>query len=169
MFVDLLQALAAHDPKLMNEVLFKKAKFAHLISPMMLDCDNLIAAPGRANKEKIAIMKRLFKFLNGITDCGHDGHAASHDKIVKSILNDLYEQPGVIANTIFNLNSPRDDDPDILGYQISLIGNMCLHLKKLQKSKYMVQTGTYNLIYIMTKMNDMSFQLQATVAIRKAT
>lgn len=83
-------------------------------------------------------MKRLFKFLNDITDSGYEGHKPNHDKIVKSILSDLYDQPGVIANTIFNLNSPREDDPDILGYQISLIGNMCLHLKKLQKSKYMV-------------------------------
>jgi len=29
---------------------------------------------------------------------------------------------------------------------ISILGNMCLYLKKLQKSKYMIQTGAYNLI-----------------------
>ena len=33
----------------------------------------------------------------------------------------------------------------------------------------MIQTGTYNLIYIMTRMTEVSFQLQATIAIRKAT
>ena len=41
----------------MHEVLFKKAKFAHLISPMMLDCDNLNSpALKNANKEKIEVM-----------------------------------------------------------------------------------------------------------------
>jgi len=104
------------------------------------------------NKDKVTVIKKLFLFLDHITD-----EARPDDKIVKSILNDIYEQPGLIANTIFNLNSPREDDPDILGYQISLIGNMCLHLKKLQKSKYMIETGAYNLIYIMTRMNDMWF------------
>ena len=33
----------------------------------------------------------------------------------------------------------------------------------------MIETGTYNLIYIMTKMDDVKFQLQAMEAIRKAT
>ena len=139
-FIDFLRELADYDLKLMHEVLFKRAKFAHLISPMMLDCDNLIGQQGRTNKEKINVMKKLFNFLNDITDSsGPDAHnQENRDRVVKSILNDLYEQPGVIANTIFNLNSPREDDPEILGYQIALIGNMCLHLKKLQKSKYMV-------------------------------
>ena len=55
--------------KLFHEVLFKRAKLAHLISPMMLDCDNLAGQKGRANREKVTIMKRLFRFLNDITDC----------------------------------------------------------------------------------------------------
>jgi len=33
----------------------------------------------------------------------------------------------------------------------------------------MIETGTYNLIYIMTKMDDVKFQLKAMEAIRKAT
>mmetsp|Transcript_29513 Transcript_29513/g.44870 ORF Transcript_29513/g.44870 Transcript_29513/m.44870 type:complete len:177 (+) Transcript_29513:792-1322(+) len=67
------------------------------------------------------------------------------------------------------MNSPRDDDPGILSSQISIIGEMCFHLRKFQKSKYMVETGTHNLIFIMTKMSDLNFQVRATVAIRKAT
>lgn len=116
-FMDMLKALADYDPKLMYDVLFKKAKFAHLVSPMMLDCDNLqTQADKRGARDKITIMKRLFKFLNDVTDPPNSDSSQKSDKIVKNILNDLYEQPGVIANTIFNLNSPREDDPDILGY-----------------------------------------------------
>jgi len=33
----------------------------------------------------------------------------------------------------------------------------------------MIETGTYNLIFILTKMDILSFQEKATVAIRKAT
>lgn len=43
-FIDLLSLLAEKDIQLMHKVLFKNAKFAHLISPMMLDCDNLQAS-----------------------------------------------------------------------------------------------------------------------------
>lgn len=33
----------------------------------------------------------------------------------------------------------------------------------------MIEAATYNLIFIMSKMNDINFQLKATIAIRKAT
>lgn len=33
----------------------------------------------------------------------------------------------------------------------------------------MIESGTYNLVYIMTRMNDEQFQLKALIAIRKAT
>lgn len=70
---------------------------------------------------------------------------------------------------IFNLNSPSEDDEHILSSIISLIGDMCLHLNKLQKQRYVIDTGTYNLIHIMTKMSQLKFRLEATIAIRKAT
>ena len=91
------------------------------------------------------------------------------NKIAKSILEMIYKQPGLIANMIFNLSNPQDDDPDILSAQISIIGSMCFHLKKFQKSKFMIESGTYNLVYIMTRMGDRTFQLKALIAIRKAT
>ena len=93
-FIDFLKEFAYTDPKLMYEVLFKRAKFAHLISPMMLDCDNLGGGTmGRAGKEKIVVMKKLFAFLNEITDPpAADAHnQESQDRVVKSILNELYD------------------------------------------------------------------------------
>ena len=33
----------------------------------------------------------------------------------------------------------------------------------------MVETGSYNLIYILTKMGNLTFKMKATIAIRKAT
>ena len=114
-------------------------------------------------KEKLNVLKKLFGFIDYITREDRD------ETYVKKILNDIFKQPGLISNIIFNINSPHEGDPEIVGYQISLIGNMCLHMTKLQKSKYMIETGTYNLIYIMTKMNDLNFTLQAVKAIRKAT
>ena len=33
----------------------------------------------------------------------------------------------------------------------------------------MIESGTYNLVYIMTRMGDLNFQLKALIAIRKAT
>jgi hypothetical protein len=70
---------------------------------------------------------------------------------------------------IFNLNNPKEDDPNVLSAQIAIIGSMCYHLKKFQKSKYMVESGTYNLVFIITRMNDLVFQKKALIAIRKAT
>lgn len=52
---------------------------------------------------------------------------------------------------IFNLNSPKEDDETVLQSIISLIGNMCLHMRKLQRQKYVIETGTYNLIHIIDK------------------
>lgn len=70
---------------------------------------------------------------------------------------------------LFNLNSPREDDPEVLSCQISIIGSLSFYNRRFQKTKYMIEMGTYNLIYIMTKMKDLRFQLQAAIAIRKAT
>ena len=78
----------------MHEVLFKRAKFAHLISPMMLDCDNLNSPINKVqNKEKIGVMKKLFRFLNDITDSSviEAKNQEDRDRVVKSILNDIYE------------------------------------------------------------------------------
>lgn len=88
---------------------------------------------------------------------------------VKNVLEILHDTPGLIANIIFNLNQPNEDDDEVLGHHILLIGTMCQHLRKFQKSRYMIETGTYNLIFIMTKLNDLRFTLKAMEAIRKAT
>lgn len=75
-------------------MLFKSANFAHLISPMMLDSDNLITSKDSKNeKEKIEFLKRLYKFINDLTDIiEKDAHnQEKRDRIVKSILNDIYE------------------------------------------------------------------------------
>ena len=114
-------------------------------------------------KDKLSVLKKLFWFIDHIT------HEARDACYVKQVLVDIYNQPGLISNIIFNINSPHEGDPELVSYQVSLIGNMCLHLTTLQKSQYMIETGTYNLIYIMTKMHDLNFSLQAVKAIRKAT
>ena len=44
---------------------------------------------------------------------------------VKNVLEILYDTPGLIANIIFNLNRPEDDDDKILAHHILLIGTMC--------------------------------------------
>ena len=129
---------------------------------MMLDSDGIQVVMGVKN-DKIDILKNLFTYLEYCTD---DDRPV---KMVKPILEMIYKQPGLIANMIFNLNNPKDDDPNILSAQISIIGAMCFHLKKFQKSKFMIESGTYNLVYIMTKMGDHKFQLKALIAIRKAT
>ena len=74
-----------------------------------------------------------------------------------------------MANILFNLNNPAEDDEKILSAFISLIGNMCLNLRKLQKQKYLIESGTYNLIYILKHLSNLKFQMQAAIAIRKAT
>ena len=73
------------------------------------------------------------------------------------------------ANLIFNLNAPSGDDEKILSAFIAIVGNMCMHLRKLQRQKYLVDQGTCNLIYILRHMTNLNFIMQAAVAIRKAT
>ena len=43
---------------------------------------------------------------------------------------------------ILNLNNPEDDDLEVIEYIVSIIGNMCVYLKKLLKNKFMIDTGT---------------------------
>ena len=81
----------------------------------------------------------------------------------------IYEQPGLTANLVFNLNNPRDDDPSVLSSQISIIGNMAFHLRRFQQSKYMIEDGTHNLIHVLTKLSEPKFKMKAAIAIRKAT
>lgn len=52
---------------------------------------------------------------------------------------------------------------------IAIVGNMCMHLRKLQKQKYLIEAGTHNLIFILRYMSNLNFVMQAAVAIRKAT
>ena len=112
------------------------------------------------------MVKAIFQYIDHMTK---EDMSNKHEKIVKNILKILQNQPGLIANIIFNLNQPNNDDPEVLGYQISLVGNMCYHLRSFQRSKYMIESGTHNLRYIMTQMNNLEFQKRATIAIRKAT
>lgn len=44
---------------------------------------------------------------------------------VKNVLEIIHDTPGLIANIIFNLNNPEDDDETILIHHIMLIGTMC--------------------------------------------
>lgn len=46
---------------------------------------------------------------------------------------------------------------------------MCAYLQEFQNNEIMINAGTYNLIYIMVKMDDKSFVRKACIAIRKAT
>jgi hypothetical protein len=44
---------------------------------------------------------------------------------VKNVLDIIHDIPGLIANIIFNLNNPEDDDETVLVHHIMLIGTMC--------------------------------------------
>lgn len=46
---------------------------------------------------------------------------------------------------------------------------MCAYLPDFKSNEIMINAGTYNLIYIMTKMDDKTFVKRACIAIRKAT
>lgn len=46
---------------------------------------------------------------------------------------------------------------------------MCLQLKKLQKSKYMVETGSYNLIQVFKQIDVSKVRLETSITLRKAT
>jgi len=52
----------------------------------------------------------------------------------------------LIANIVFNLNKPKGDDQEILASMVRLCGNMSVIIRKIQKKKFMVDTGTYNLV-----------------------
>jgi hypothetical protein len=100
-------------------------------------------------------MQQTFELIDTITS---DDIADRYDENVRFILKQIYDQPGLINNIIFNLNQPRDDDPVVLSFQIVLIGTMCQHIQKFTKSKCMVETGSYNLIYILSKMSNLDFK-----------
>jgi hypothetical protein len=78
-----------------------------------------------------------------------------------------------VANLVFNLNNPQDDDPKVLSSSISTIGNMAYFLKKFQRSKYMKESATFNLIYLMAEMKNeedgLHLVMKSSEAIRKAT
>ena len=75
-----------------------------------------------------------------------------------------------MANIIMNLNQPQDDDQDVLTSQMWIVGSMCQYLKKFQKSRFMIESGTTNLILIMASKNmKYEYRLKALTCIRKAT
>jgi hypothetical protein len=152
MLMECLTVFANAYPEETLEIIFKKCKFVQNTCPMMLDSDSVQQeASSEAKKDKITILTKLFLFLELCTD------EDKPYKMQKSILEMIYKQPGLIANMIFNLNNPKEDNPDILSAQISIIGSMCYNLKKFQKSKFMVESGTYNLVYIMTSLKSLDF------------
>ena len=158
------------DFHLFEKSILKQCKLINNLTSIMLDSDNLKSSEG-GETDKLKIMRKTFKFIEYLTS---DDQADQHESHVKDVLQTIYEQTGLINNLIFNLNQPRDDDPKVLGRQIVLIGTMCQHLPEFQQSPTMCDTGTFNLIYIMSKMNDptpehLEFKLKSTIAIRKAT
>lgn len=105
--IDCMTIFARDHPMVTYETLFKKCKFIQNVSPMMLDSDGIQVIPGVKN-EKIDILKKLFEYVEFCTNEDRP------QKMAKSILEMIYKQPGLIANMIFNLNNPKDDDPEIL-------------------------------------------------------
>lgn len=161
-FISMLQVISKINYHLFEEQILNQCQFIRLVSSLMLDSDNLKSS----KSHKLRVMKALFGFIDYLVS---DEMSQKHEDHVKKLLMIINDQPGLVANIIFNLNQPEKDDSEVLGFQIILIGTMCMHLRKFQKSKYMVETGTYNLIYIMRMMDNREFQLKACVAVRKAT
>ena len=189
-------SVAVKNVHLFEEYFIKKSRILRTTSPIMLDADNLnapvqkesglvrariksreeIEEAERDQQEKIMIIRKTFIFISLLISDDMSEHEELH---VKNVLEILYNTPGLVANFIFNLNQPHDDDEVVLSHHLNIIGTMCQHLRKFQKSRYMIETGTYNLIYIMTRMghfedertteNDIKFVLKSMEAIRKAT
>ena len=148
--------------------IFKKCRLIQLMSPIMMDSDNLRQGSG-TSEDKLTVLQTLFTFLEDVTSDTFDHGLAS------DILKIIFKQSGLTENLIFNLSDPKEDDDRVLLCQVALIGNMSFHLRKFQKSKCMIESGTYKLIYLMTSITDTSgatnleFQHRALVAIRRAT
>lgn len=75
-----------------------------------------------------------------------------------------------MANVVFNLDSPRDDDPVVLASQVQLIGNMAALIKQFQRADFMVEAGAHNLCVILKKMqSELDFIDKTIICIRKCT
>ena len=148
-FTEFLIMWSKEDFGAMKRIVFDDCKIIMTLTPLILDSDNIKIgenagkdADDDKEKEKVAIIRPLMLFLDSCT-CEPDENI-QHGKItdchkrvnkpkkhVKNILKQLFEQPGLTANLIFNLNSPSGDDEKILSAFIAIVGNMCLHLRKL--------------------------------------
>ena len=151
------------------------------MSSILIDSDNL-NKDIQKNKYRIDINKSAFKFFSNLTKDENDliedlteeevlkkNIVKRNTLIIKKILAQIYIQPGLINNMILNLNNPDDDDTDVVTSVICIIGNMCFHLKKFLKSKFMIDTGTYNLIAVFLKLNSTDVKVETSIALRKAT
>ena len=117
-FMEFLKQLSILDYHIFQANILNEQKFIMHANQLLLSSDNL-----RKGKAAILrIIRSLFAFINFLISDESSQNSENH---VVALLETIYEQPGLIANIIFNLNHPRKDDPVILGYQIILIGTMC--------------------------------------------
>lgn len=128
---------------------FELWKFTNCLSSILLDSDQLQENSQLGRK---SIVVRTFEFIDHV--CCRERTAQQGN--FKRVLEIVEKQPGLMKNLVFNLNQREDADPVVLGYQVSLIGSMCQYLEHFQQDACMINAGTYNLIFVMSRMSDKS-------------
>lgn len=106
-FLEMLQSF--QDDGDLYALLFKKCKLVQLLSPLLLDSDKLDTGLAKNKNDKLNIMQKLFQFIVHVTS-----EDSFEEIYARKILKYIFKQPGLMANVVFNLDSPRDDDPIVL-------------------------------------------------------
>ena len=97
------------DPFCVFNFVVTEWKFLNCICSLMLDSANIL----NAITDKKQIIRKAFELVDHLTNVEE---IVSENNLISKLLREIYNQPGLVKNIIFNLNQPGDDDPDILGY-----------------------------------------------------
>lgn len=139
--------------KMMYNIIIDNLALIELVTPIILESDGLTNTDKKV-ADQLAISQKIFELLDDLTDEYDDDNTGKSDpKIIKRIMKQLNKQYGLVANLLFNLSNPKDDDETILGYQLSIVGNLAMHVKEFHNSEFLKEIGTHNLIEIMELMS----------------